>query len=330
MQLTQNSINALLKETSRAFYLSLRLLPAKARGPLALAYLLARAADTIADSPASDQKKRLELLESYKKAIELPNAVWHPSPIIKPETDSEGLLLNAAPALLKLLDQEEAKFATAIRAVVATLCQGMLWDHELFPEQSKPSKPPSIGLTAQELERYTYLVAGCVGPFWSRVCALSDAKLSHLTQYDELAIEFGKGLQWVNILRDVAKDQQSHRYYLPPISSSYFASNFYAHCRRGLAAINKASAYPLLFPWCYIRHRLAVVLPLIIGLRTLEKLFLQGGPAPGHRTKVARQEVLIWLALGPMIVANNKVLQFILKSLNARAQSALDTLEASQ
>ena len=42
----------LLKRVSRAFYLSIRVLPEPVRRPVGLAYLLARAADTIADTAA--------------------------------------------------------------------------------------------------------------------------------------------------------------------------------------------------------------------------------------------------------------------------------------
>ena len=41
---------ALLRGVSRSFYLSIRLLPAPLRRPIAVAYLLARAADTLADT----------------------------------------------------------------------------------------------------------------------------------------------------------------------------------------------------------------------------------------------------------------------------------------
>ena len=40
-----------LRSVSRSFYLSLRVLPKPLRDPLSLAYLLARATDTIADTP---------------------------------------------------------------------------------------------------------------------------------------------------------------------------------------------------------------------------------------------------------------------------------------
>ncbi|MGZ5554019.1 MAG: squalene/phytoene synthase family protein, partial [Chthoniobacterales bacterium] len=53
----------ILRAVSRSFYLSIRLLPAKLRDPIALAYLLARATDTIADTSEISAALRAEELE---------------------------------------------------------------------------------------------------------------------------------------------------------------------------------------------------------------------------------------------------------------------------
>ena len=45
-------LTGVLKSVSRSFYLSIRILPRGMREPVAVAYLLARAADTIADTRA--------------------------------------------------------------------------------------------------------------------------------------------------------------------------------------------------------------------------------------------------------------------------------------
>jgi farnesyl-diphosphate farnesyltransferase len=55
-------LGPLLKGVSRSFYLTLRVLPAGMRDPVGLAYLLARAADTIADTSLIDPAQRLALL----------------------------------------------------------------------------------------------------------------------------------------------------------------------------------------------------------------------------------------------------------------------------
>ena len=59
-----------LRGVSRSFYLSIRLLPAALRRPIAVAYLLARATDTVADTAALPADARRDLLETLTTAIE--------------------------------------------------------------------------------------------------------------------------------------------------------------------------------------------------------------------------------------------------------------------
>jgi len=59
----------LLKPVSRSFYISIRLLPRALREPVALAYLLARTSDTIADSSTVAVEKRIELLDRFAAGI---------------------------------------------------------------------------------------------------------------------------------------------------------------------------------------------------------------------------------------------------------------------
>ncbi|MEE9249206.1 MAG: squalene/phytoene synthase family protein, partial [Dehalococcoidia bacterium] len=55
----------ILKSVSRAFYLTLRILPGGLRESVGLAYLLARAADTIADTRALEPEERLARLLDF-------------------------------------------------------------------------------------------------------------------------------------------------------------------------------------------------------------------------------------------------------------------------
>ena len=59
----------MIASVSRSFYLSLRFLPSEMRGTASLAYLLARATDTVADTNALPEDDRLEFLEAMKSAI---------------------------------------------------------------------------------------------------------------------------------------------------------------------------------------------------------------------------------------------------------------------
>ncbi|HET9924737.1 MAG TPA: squalene/phytoene synthase family protein, partial [Methylomirabilota bacterium] len=61
---------ALLRRVSRSFYLSLAVLPRAVRPTIGLAYLFARAADTIADTRLIDRASRIGHLETLRAALE--------------------------------------------------------------------------------------------------------------------------------------------------------------------------------------------------------------------------------------------------------------------
>jgi len=160
----------LLKNVSRSFYLTLRVLPDGMREPVGLAYLLARAADTIADTALVAPERRAALLTDLRDEIErlgdgaaLSRAL---EDVTRMQTDShEHMLLASMKPMLALLRAQPDADRASIRKVVATLTSGMEFDLRTFPDEqsgqvaSLPSR--------DELDRYTYLVAGCVGEFWT-------------------------------------------------------------------------------------------------------------------------------------------------------------------
>lgn len=261
----------LLKRVSRSFYLSLRLLPGSVRPTLALAYLLARASDSIADAPCASAEMRLRLLDGLPQT-------WDPADgrDLGPLPPGERALLDALPGLLRQLeaspDREE------IRAVWKTVLGGQIFDLQRFGPGARP-------LSAAEAANYTRLVAGCVGEFWTQVC------FKHVPGYSDepqgamraLGHEFGCGLQWVNILRDRQADAAAGRVYVAPDD---FSSAMRA-AREGLDAGRRYAS--LVRPR---RLRAACRLPLDLGLRTLE--LVEADPrAP--RQKAGRG--FVWLSL---------------------------------
>src|SRR3954454_168752 len=71
ISMERNSLRGpLLRSVSRSFYLSLRFLPKALRDPLSLAYLLARATDTIADTTEAPVPLRTEALRTLAAAIQ--------------------------------------------------------------------------------------------------------------------------------------------------------------------------------------------------------------------------------------------------------------------
>src|SRR5690242_9365136 len=64
-----SALNELLKQTSRSFYLTLRVLPGAIRPQIGLAYLLARTTDTIADTEIVPLEQRLAALQQLRERI---------------------------------------------------------------------------------------------------------------------------------------------------------------------------------------------------------------------------------------------------------------------
>lgn len=205
----------LLASVSRTFYLSIRLLPGQVRGPVALAYLLARASDTIADSDAVPAEVRLRHLARFAEAIalgETQHLAEIPRAISSSHPGERELLCELAPCIAWLQALPEFDRG-AIRAVEEQIIRGQTLDLERFAGAGKVLALPD----AAALEEYTYLVAGCVGEFWSDVCAhyLPAYSARPLAELRGLGREFGQGLQLVNILRDLPADLMAGRCYLP-------------------------------------------------------------------------------------------------------------------
>src|SRR5438094_10644347 len=71
---SQSSIHHLqttiLRSVSRSFYLSIRFLPQQLREPIALAYLLARTTDTVADTTRIPGTVRMETVKMLSDGIQ--------------------------------------------------------------------------------------------------------------------------------------------------------------------------------------------------------------------------------------------------------------------
>jgi len=294
-----------LRSVSRSFYLSLRFLPAPLRDPLSLAYLLARATDTIADTAEVPVEERKASLRALAGAIqgdgERDVAKLAATFSAGQRDESERKLIAELPGLLEWLDDLSAADREEVRKVLATINRGQTLDLERFGA----SESIKALRTADELDEYTYLVAGCVGEFWTRLC------FAHLPEFSgrpeaemiELGVRYGRGLQLINILRDAGSDLRQGRCYFPAEELDSL----------GLTPVETLSdpkrIEPILEKWrgkalagveagigysCAIRNRrvrFATALPALIGARTLALLREAGAEALEKRVKVGRGEV---------------------------------------
>ena len=283
-------LNDLLRDVSRSFYLTLRLLPGSIRDQIGLAYLLARATDTIADTGAISVEQRLEALRELRGRIIADDR----RPLVLPElraqqsSAAERLLLERVDAALGLLRATPPKDRELIRRVLEVITSGQELDLQRF---GRASTSEIVALRSDaELEDYTYRVAGCVGEFWTHICFLHLNVPRGLSEEELVSkgIRFGQGLQLVNILRDLPADLRTGRCYLPedglarhglsPTDLLNSANEqrlrpFYEELlARGEANLATAWEYVLQLPRSWIRVRVACALPVLIGVKTINKL----------------------------------------------------------
>src|ERR1043166_270959 len=160
----------LLRQGSRSFYTTLRILPAAVRPQIGLAYLLARATDTIADSALVSLEQRLGALRRLRGRI----GGFHQDPLgfgrFEPHQGSaaEKVLLERVEEILSILGRFSSDDQRVIREVLQTITSGQELDLTRF---AGASGERIVALaTDEELDDYTYRVAGCVGQFWTRIC----------------------------------------------------------------------------------------------------------------------------------------------------------------
>lgn len=264
----------LLKKVSRSFYLSLRLLPTPMRGGIGLAYLLARASDTIADSCEADLQIRMDSLDEFASQLEgqSPHQSWSRELVFAVGHSGERELLNNTHQLLEWLkDMPEAEISL-IREVLATIISGQRSDLELFGTAGEEC-PIAIG-GRPDLDDYTYRVAGCVGEFWTRLGFVTLGKNFSDAGEEELSVlgrEYGKGLQLTNILRDVHEDLKSGRCYLPVEHAHDLDQILREHQHQwsvAITAVGKGMDYASQLKGR--RLRMASVMPALLAKDTLE------------------------------------------------------------
>jgi farnesyl-diphosphate farnesyltransferase len=217
------------------------------------------------------------------------------------ENISEQRLFESLPDCLESLEQMEEADRNDIRVVLEKIIHGQMLDLERF---DNPVEIRALG-TADDLDEYTYLVAGCVGEFWTRLCFRHVLNFASLSEDQMLALgkRYGMALQLINVLRDAGSDLRAGRCYF----SEYELAAEHLTAAR---IISEAQRFePIYRTWLEkakiglesgmqysraIRNwrvRAATVLPALIGARTLALLDEAGVAALERRVKATRREV---------------------------------------
>jgi len=298
-----------LAAVSRTFYLTLKILPVAVRPQIGLAYLLARTTDTIADTDLVPVERRLEALETLRERIQGVRT----SPITftelagKQSSIAEKALLDKCEMSVALLETLTDDDRALVRQVLQTITSGQALDLNRFAHATA-SAPIALG-QPEELDDYTYRVAGCVGEFWTRICRrhlFPEARLDDAALLQD-GVRFGKGLQLVNILRDLSGDLRNGRCYFPESelrafglapsdlletqNEQRFRPLFEKYSAIARGHLEAGWRYTCALPFRCLRVRLACAWPILLGLQTLDLLARHSALDPGEKVKVRRRDV---------------------------------------
>jgi farnesyl-diphosphate farnesyltransferase len=178
MYLKQNA-SEILKQTSRTFYPSIMQLPQRIREAVMSAYLLLRAIDEIEDHPHLDKPTKIRLLSSIsveiKQQTDLVSTRF--SSIFRPYRDQIPEVTSRIDEWLALSPHA---VAPAIHRTTSVMAQHMAyWVNKEWRIRTK-----------NDLDRYTFNVAGAVGILLSELWVWYDGTTSQKRD----AISCGRGL----------------------------------------------------------------------------------------------------------------------------------------
>ncbi|WNR44157.1 phytoene/squalene synthase family protein [Paenibacillus roseipurpureus] len=181
----------MLKQTSRTFYIPISNLDTGLKEAVASAYLCMRAIDEIEDHEDLADTIKIKLLAGVHGAFQAPDItqairqLLMPYQAVLPDVSMrlDEWLVICPPTAMPIVKQYIAKMSLEMSEWVQNG-----WKIH----------------TEEDLDRYTYSVAGMVGEMLSELWMWNDGTVTDR----EKAIAFGRGLQAVNILRNKEEDAQ--------------------------------------------------------------------------------------------------------------------------
>ena len=196
------------------------------------------------------------------------------------------------------------------------------------------------------LDFYTYMVAGCVGEFWTKISMAHTPALSgwDANAMSEKGVRFGKALQLTNVLRDVPRDLRLGRCYLPenwlsadglalydllqPSQVSAAKPVLYAGIEKALEHFTAAEEYVLTIPGRCLRLRLAALWPVLIGLATLARLARNDGWLdPDRPSRINRGWVYRMMARSWPSAASDTLLKRWIGGLRQKVEASIPARE---
>ncbi|MGB1365902.1 MAG: phytoene/squalene synthase family protein [Candidatus Poseidoniaceae archaeon] len=303
-------IDKLLETTSRSFYPTLKYLPKKIRGQIGLLYLLARVADTIADSKVGETEVLIDTLNDYNDVAQgrgknLPDLSELAEIQLNPD---EGELLRNVQKVIDALSVYDKGDQERMLKCLDVIVGGQVLDLQRFGIAREGGKISSLN-SEDELDDYAFRVAGCVGVFWTEMSLAHIITLPKEKEeiFFENGIRFGKALQMINILRDIPEDLRFGRCYIPghrleehaltpddlldSNNIGTFRPLYDEYLDLTSRHLDAAVEYIRMIPERQFRLKAASMLPVLIGQRTVTLLREGNILDSEEKIKVTRDEM---------------------------------------
>lgn len=179
----------MLLATSRTFYIPISRLAPPVKEAVASAYLCMRAIDEIEDHTELSLNTKVDLLKSASRILEQPSEHAHFQTLFEPYQS--------------ILPQVTLQIRDWIDFAPITIQQNILhWTSVMAEGMAEWVEKNWVIQTEQDLDSYTYYVAGLVGLLLDEIWTWYDGTS---TDHDR-AVAYGRGLQAVNMIRNREED----------------------------------------------------------------------------------------------------------------------------
>lgn len=316
--------NAILPHVSRTFALTIPQLPESLQDVVGNSYLLCRIADTVEDEPAlTTEEKRiyLNMFSEVVSGLEDPRLFakevgpklteWTPQ--------AEQDLVQNTPIVVGITHDCNPSERAVMERCINIMSSGMA-------EFSKKKQLETL----DDLSNYCYYVAGVVGELLTDLfCNFSDEIARSRDQLITLSVSFGKGLQMVNILKDVWIDASRGFTWLPAElfrvakSASGSLSSDPILTLDGMKKLigityghlSQALQYSLIIPTREVGIRRFLLWSLGMAVLTLRRINKKPNFQRGDNVKISRKQVAATSFIANRILGVNFLIDSLFRAL---------------
>jgi len=278
----------MLPRVSRTFAPTIRMLPEALETPVTIAYLLCRIADTVEDNEKIQINGKRELLDLFIRIFKSHGSSlddFKAAITAFPSDTPDDELVHNIHRVMNIFYTFPEKAQEHIGFWVVEMSRGM----SKFAQASGLKKFAFLR-SMKDLDEYMYYVAGTVGYLLTALFSSYSQKITPTLQkrMTKLAESFGKGLQLVNIIRDMTTDLRRGQSYIPEElllkyqldrktifekkNAAQAEKLFNELIERAVLHLDQALDYILLIPKDEKGIRLFCMLPVFWAMRTLQKI----------------------------------------------------------